>query len=84
MQVYKPYRAGFHDMTRFHSEEYINFLSNAGHTHVTPPIKTLPSFNVGDDCPLFPGLYNVCSMQKNLKLQDFVMSMILLLQFLNF
>ena len=36
-------------MTRFHSEEYINFLSNAGHTHVTPPIKTLPSFNVGDD-----------------------------------
>jgi len=69
MQIYKPYRAGFHDMTRFHSEEYINFLSNAGHTHVTPPIKTLPSFNVGDDCPLFPGLYNFCSMYTGASLQ---------------
>lgn len=28
MQIYKPYRASAHDMCRFHSEDYIEFLQN--------------------------------------------------------
>lgn len=28
MQIYKPYRANAHDMCRFHSEDYIEFLQN--------------------------------------------------------
>lgn len=28
MQIYRPYRANAHDMCRFHSEDYIEFLQN--------------------------------------------------------
>ncbi|CAG0879524.1 unnamed protein product [Darwinula stevensoni] len=60
MAVYKPYRANAHDMCRFHSEEYIDFLQRiTPHSILT---KSFSHFNVGDDCPVFDGLYNFCSM----------------------
>lgn len=69
MNVYRPYRATFHDMCRFHSEEYIDFLY-----HVTPYNKAtfqkvITQFNVGDDCPVFEGLYEFCSRYTGASLQ---------------
>ncbi|KAF7495820.1 Histone deacetylase 3 [Sarcoptes scabiei] len=69
MNVYLPYRATFHDMCRFHTEEYVDFLY-----HVTPGNqaqfqKVLAQFNVGDDCPVFDGLYEFCSRYTGASLQ---------------
>jgi histone deacetylase 1/2 len=54
-------------MTRFHSENYVDFLKNA-----TPKNRKqfnkeiLEKFNVGvedgEDCPLFDGLYEFCQL----------------------
>jgi len=70
MQVYRPYRASYHDMCRFHSEEYIDFLQK-----VTPhnvhhfSDQSLAHFNVGEDCPVFDGLYDFCSMYTGASLE---------------
>jgi histone deacetylase 1/2 len=48
------------DLTKFHSDDYIDFLSR-----VTPDNKDIFSdhisrFNFGEDCPVFLGLYDYC------------------------
>jgi histone deacetylase 3 len=49
MQVYRPYRASVHDMCRFHSEDYIDFLMRVSPQNVQNFTKQLSMFNVGDD-----------------------------------
>lgn len=62
MQIYRPYRASAHDMCRFHSDEYIEFLSRVTPQNIQGYTKYLSQFNVGDDCPVFEGLFDFCSM----------------------
>ncbi|XP_015782606.1 histone deacetylase 3 [Tetranychus urticae] len=72
MKVYKPYKATYHDLCRFHSEEYIQFLSRVTPSNVSGFTKYLPQFNVGDDCPVFEGLYEFCSRYTGASLQGAV------------
>lgn len=51
-------------MSQFHTDEYISFLSS-----VTPEsiegglfLKEQSRFNVGDDCPVFDGLFEFCGI----------------------
>lgn len=69
MDVYKPYKATFHDMCRFHSEEYVNFLSRVMPSNISTFTKSLSHYNVGDDCPVFEGLYDFCSRYTGASLQ---------------
>merc|ERR1712136_72071 len=69
MQMYRPYRATKHDMCRFHSEDYISFLQRVTPMNLAGFVKNLQIFNVGDDCPVFPGLYDFCSMYTGASLQ---------------
>uniref|UniRef100_A0A0D6QSK5 Histone deacetylase n=1 Tax=Araucaria cunninghamii TaxID=56994 RepID=A0A0D6QSK5_ARACU len=62
MEVCRPYLAQSKDMRKFHTDDYIKFLQN-----VTPDTliqqeyaRQLKRFNVGEDCPVFEGLYNFC------------------------
>ncbi|XP_006647070.1 histone deacetylase 3-like isoform X2 [Oryza brachyantha] len=60
MQVLRPLRALDHDFCRFHSADYVAFLRT-----VTPETqlgrgRQLRRFNVGEDCPVFDGLYAYC------------------------
>ncbi|KAL1926372.1 hypothetical protein VTP01DRAFT_5893 [Rhizomucor pusillus] len=69
MDIVKPVRMSAFEMTRFHSDEYINFLQ-----HVTPDNveqlaiqhggleQGIARFNVGEDCPVFEGLFEFCSI----------------------
>jgi histone deacetylase 3 len=80
MQIYRPYKASAHDMCRFHSEEYIEFLQQVNPQNIqgenddglmeaisiqffpsTDYTKYLSHFNVGDDCPVFDGLFDFCA-----------------------
>ncbi|KAI8989418.1 hypothetical protein BDB01DRAFT_842131 [Pilobolus umbonatus] len=69
LDIVKPTRCTAYQMTRFHSDEYVNFLQT-----VTPDnLETLSQphggleqgiarFNVGEDCPVFDGLFEFCSI----------------------
>ncbi|XP_060554018.1 histone deacetylase 3-like [Ruditapes philippinarum] len=72
MQVYRPYRASVHDMCRFHSEDYIDFLMRVSPQNVQNFTKQLSMFNVGDDCPVFDGIYDFCSMYTGATLEGAV------------
>ncbi|KAL5017145.1 hypothetical protein ScPMuIL_006734 [Solemya velum] len=72
MNVYRPYRASSHDMCRFHSEDYIDFLMRVTPGNHTQFTKQLSLFNVGDDCPVFDGLYDFCSMYTGASLESAV------------
>ncbi|XP_067951694.1 histone deacetylase 3-like [Watersipora subatra] len=61
MEVYRPYHANAYDMCRFHSEEYIEFLQRVTPHNVHGFTKMLQMFNVGDDCPVFEGIFDFCS-----------------------
>ncbi|KAH3901622.1 histone deacetylase HOS2 SCDLUD_001388 [Saccharomycodes ludwigii] len=59
MDLYETRKATKEELTDFHSKDYIDFLEK-----VTPentnkfPRGTLDTFNIGDDCPIFQGLYD--------------------------
>ncbi|PIK34561.1 putative histone deacetylase 3 isoform X1, partial [Apostichopus japonicus] len=69
MQIYRPYRATFHDMCRFHSKDYIDFLRRVTPQNIQNFTRCLSHFNVGDDCPVFPGLFDFCSMYTGASLE---------------
>lgn len=47
-------------MCRFHSDEYIEFLQRVNPQNIQGYTKYLSHFNVGDDCPVFDGLFEFC------------------------
>ncbi|XP_057835793.2 histone deacetylase 6 isoform X2 [Cryptomeria japonica] len=62
MEVCRPCLAGNSDMQAFHSADYVNFLEG-----VTPNnqiqqeyARQFKSFSVGEDCPVFDGLFKFC------------------------
>lgn len=62
MEVYRPRKATYEEMTRFHSDEYIQFLKNVRPDNMTQNSKLMSTFNVGEDCPVFDGLYEFCQL----------------------
>jgi histone deacetylase 1/2 len=57
LEIYRPYRAEYHEMTKFHSDEYIRFLKSIRPDNVADYGKQMQRFNVGEDCPVFEGMY---------------------------
>lgn len=64
MDFYMARAATNQELTQFHKQEYIDFLQR-----VTPADRLLPDigngsypYNMGDDCPIFDGLYSYCSL----------------------
>ncbi|KAF9091273.1 histone deacetylase [Mortierella sp. AD031] len=65
MDVIRPKRATARQMTRFHNDEYVDFLARltpemVGGEGMSESTKHL--FNLGDDCPVFDGLFEFCSI----------------------
>jgi histone deacetylase 1/2 len=60
MQVLKPLPARDRDLCRFHSDDYIHFLRSVTPETQQDQIQALKRFNVGEDCPVFDGLYKYC------------------------
>ena len=60
MQVYRPNPARDRDLCRFHADDYINFLRTVTPETQQDQIRLLKRFNVGEDCPVFDGLYSFC------------------------
>ncbi|KAK1407222.1 hypothetical protein QVD17_38836 [Tagetes erecta] len=62
MEIIRPFPAGPEDIRNFHSDDYVEFLSSVtpetvhDHTHT----RQLKRFNVGEDCPVFEGIFEFC------------------------
>lgn len=59
MECYRPHPASASEMTQFHSEEYIHFLSKITPDNGRQYTASMQRFNAGDttDCPVFDGLF---------------------------
>ena len=49
-------------MTKFHADDYVQFLKMITPQNMHDNIKQLQRFNVGEDCPVFDGLYDFCQL----------------------
>ena len=62
MDVFRPARANFNDITRFHADDYVNFLRRVCPENMDEIAKQLQRFNVGEDSPAFEGLWEFCQI----------------------
>lgn len=69
MEVVTPSPAVHTEITRFHNKEYIDFLRSVTPHNIQQFTKSLTHFNVGQDCPVFDGLYEFCARYTGASLQ---------------
>jgi len=62
MEVFRPPLVDHLDMMRFHSDDYINFLRTVTPDTMSEHLRELQRFNVGEDCPVFDGLFEFCQL----------------------
>mmetsp|Transcript_4506 Transcript_4506/g.4627 ORF Transcript_4506/g.4627 Transcript_4506/m.4627 type:complete len:435 (-) Transcript_4506:28-1332(-) len=62
MDVFRPKLVSTSQLTRFHSDDYINFLKVINPDNMSEYIRQLSRFNVGEDCPVFDGLFEFCQL----------------------
>jgi len=62
MHIYRPHKAVFEDMTKYHSDDYVKFLRTIQPENQSEHTKQMTRFNVGEDCPVFDGLYEFCQL----------------------
>mmetsp|Transcript_21211 Transcript_21211/g.66612 ORF Transcript_21211/g.66612 Transcript_21211/m.66612 type:complete len:439 (-) Transcript_21211:329-1645(-) len=62
MEVFRPKPINPALMTRFHSDDYVNFLRVITPDNMHEYLRQLQRFNVGEDCPVFDGLFEFCQL----------------------
>ncbi|KAG7856600.1 hypothetical protein KL919_004130 [Ogataea angusta] len=62
MEIYRAKPATKQEMCQFHTDEYIDFLARATPDNLEMFAKEQAKFNVGDDCPVFDGLFEYCGI----------------------
>jgi histone deacetylase 1/2 len=50
------------DFTKFHSDEYVDFLARVTPDNMKYMTEQLLYFNIGEDCPVFDGLNDFCNI----------------------
>ncbi|KAJ1654963.1 histone deacetylase [Dispira simplex] len=58
MDVYHARRATDEEIREFHADDYVDFLKRVTPDNVNQLSKTFSQFNIGDDCPVFEGMYD--------------------------
>ncbi|KAI5793527.1 hypothetical protein FPQ18DRAFT_258159 [Pyronema domesticum] len=62
MEIYRAKPATKQEMCQFHTDEYIDFLSKVTPDNMEAYQKEQGKYNVGDDCPVFDGLFEFCGI----------------------
>ena len=62
MEVFRPKPVNAALLTRFHSDDYVNFLKIITPDNMHEYLRQLQRFNVGEDCPVFDGLFEFCQL----------------------
>lgn len=69
MKVFRPHEASEEDLMKYHTKEYVEFLQRVTPHNIQSFQKSLKKFNVGEDCPVFDGIYNFCTKYTGATLQ---------------
>ncbi|KAF2654988.1 histone deacetylase [Lophiostoma macrostomum CBS 122681] len=62
MEIYRAKPASKYEMTQFHTDEYIEFLHKVTPDNMDQFSREQSKYNVGDDCPVFDGLFEFCGI----------------------
>lgn len=62
MKAFRPKPVSDEQLASFHSPDYINFLKIITPDNMVEYTRQLLRFNVGEDCPVFDGLYEYCRL----------------------
>ncbi|KAK4209453.1 histone deacetylase [Rhypophila decipiens] len=62
LEVYRAKPAVTAEMTQFHTDEYIEFLQKVTPDNMDTFMREQGKYNVGDDCPVFDGLFEFCGI----------------------
>uniref|UniRef100_A0AAY4E2X5 histone deacetylase n=1 Tax=Denticeps clupeoides TaxID=299321 RepID=A0AAY4E2X5_9TELE len=62
MEIYRPHKSNAEEMTKYHSDDYIKFLRSIRPDNMSEYSKQMQRFNVGEDCPVFDGLFEFCQL----------------------
>ncbi|KAI9654557.1 MAG: histone deacetylase [Trizodia sp. TS-e1964] len=62
MEIYRAKPATRNEMTQFHTDEYVDFLHKVTPHNMDLYVKEQSKYNVGDDCPVFDGLFDYCGI----------------------
>ena len=65
MEVYRPRKAYPVELAQFHSEDYVDFLARVTPDNQAEYLKQMQQFNLGEDCPIFDGLFEFCKYVAN-------------------
>ncbi|KAG2224151.1 hypothetical protein INT45_000166 [Circinella minor] len=60
MEIFQPRRATDSEILEFHADDYVDFLKRVTPDNAEQFEQVFSKFNVGDDCPIFPGIYEFC------------------------
>ena len=69
MEVFRPSLVSHGEMTKFHSDDYINFLRLVTPDNMHEYLRQLQRFNVGEDCPVFDGMYAFCQARSTARIE---------------
>jgi len=58
MELFRPPLIKQAEITKFHSDDYVNFLRMVTPDNMQQYLRQLQRFNVGEDCPVFDGLFD--------------------------
>ena len=62
LEIYRAKPASKYEMTQFHTDEYVDFLQRVTPDNMGSFAKEQGKYNVGDDCPVFDGLFEFCGI----------------------
>jgi histone deacetylase 1/2 len=58
MEAFRPQLIKQAEITKFHSDDYVNFLRMVTPDNMNQYVRQLQRFNVGEDCPVFDDLFS--------------------------
>lgn len=62
MDCYVTRPANEDELRQFHTDDYLNFLQSVTPENADAFQSQLPTFNFGDDCPIFSGIWDFCTL----------------------
>ncbi|OAA47942.1 histone deacetylase RpdA/Rpd3 [Metarhizium rileyi] len=62
MEIYRAKPATRGEMSQFHTDDYIDFLQKVTPDNMDSYMREQGKYNVGDDCPVFDGLFEFCGI----------------------
>ncbi|KAJ3425478.1 histone deacetylase rpd3 [Anaeramoeba flamelloides] len=62
MEIYQPHHSSHLEMQRFHSKDYVEFLSKINPSNQNEYEEEKYKYYVGQDCPIFENMFEFCQI----------------------